>query len=146
MTANNLAQNAAVLFSDGVIALIPEDISVTALRFPTFTLTQGFPWETDFPLNISATELANRWLHISGTEISGEIYEQLKRDLGSPSTLVVGLGEELKPYRLTFYELPQFWLMQNWESRWLAVSVESHYLFPFTKTQFPNSNSNSDSK
>ncbi|PCS23151.1 hypothetical protein [Candidatus Enterovibrio escicola] len=114
----------------GVIALVPEHITITALQFPTFTLTKGKVWKTDSTLDISATQLANRWISLTGTEISTEIYDRLKVSLMTPSTLKVYRGKEGESYRLNYYELPTFWLIQNWENRWFAVSVESHYLFP----------------
>ncbi|MEZ9523258.1 hypothetical protein [Enterovibrio norvegicus] len=132
LAENSASQEVAQVLPDGVIALVPESAAIKALQFPQFTLTQGLPWQTDRPLDVSATELANRWLNLSGTEISGDMFEQLKPGLHSPSTLVVDLGNELEPYRLTYYELPQFWLIQNWEKRWLAVSVEPNYLFPLS--------------
>ncbi|KXF82725.1 hypothetical protein [Enterovibrio coralii] len=115
---------------DGVITLIPSDAAVQALQFPNFTLTEGSPWQTDIALDVSPTELAGRWMNLSGTEIDADMYDKLKPNLRSPATLVVDLGQDVEPLRLTYYQLPQFWLMQNAENRWLAVSVDPNYLFP----------------
>ncbi|MGF1768653.1 hypothetical protein L4D06_14890 [Enterovibrio makurazakiensis] len=125
------SQHVEQVLPEGVIALMPDDVSVLSLKFPTFTLTNGTPWQTDKRLDVSATELANRWLNLSGTEIDTETYNKLKPSLRSLATLVVDRGQHMEPLRLTYYQLPQFWLIQNWENRWLAVSVDQHYLFPF---------------
>nr|WP_269808591.1 hypothetical protein [Enterovibrio nigricans] len=131
MAEFDAAQQSQQVVPDGVIALMPHDLSVKALQFPDFTLTKGSPWQTDIALNISPTELAGRWMNLSGTEIDKAMYDKLKPSLLSPSTLVVDLGQDVEPLRLTYFQLPQFWLIQNAENRWLAVSVEPHYLFPF---------------
>ncbi|NGN99177.1 hypothetical protein G5S52_16425 [Grimontia sp. S25] len=124
-------QSVEQVLPDGIIALMPSDVEVKALRFPKFTLTNAMPWQTDRKLSISATELANRWINLSGTEIDTDTYDKLKPGLREPATLVVDRGEAVEPLRLTYYQLPQFWLIQNWENRWLAVSVDPNYLFPF---------------
>ncbi|MDF2183822.1 hypothetical protein O1O06_03465 [Grimontia hollisae] len=116
--------------ADGIIMLMPPGVEVQSLRFPTFTLTYGTPWQTDTPLSVSASELARRWIKLSGTEIDKPTYDKLKLGLNKPATLVVDRGESVEPFRLMYYQLPQFWLIQNWENRWLAVSVDPNYLFP----------------
>ncbi|MDD1782048.1 hypothetical protein LRP49_12790 [Enterovibrio sp. ZSDZ35] len=124
------AQQSQQAIPESVIALLPSNLNVKALQFPNFTLTQGSPWQTDIALDISPTELAGRWMNLSGTEIDKATYDKLKPSLRSPSTLVVDLGPEIEPLRLTYFQLPQFWLIQNAENHWLAVSVDPHYLFP----------------
>ncbi|MBV7298725.1 hypothetical protein [Enterovibrio paralichthyis] len=124
------SQDTEQVTPDGVIALMPDNLQIKALQFPKFTLTKASPWLSDTKLTVSATDLANRWIHLSGTEIDKATYDKLKPALRSPSTLVVDLGADEEPLRLTYYELPQFWLLQNWENRWLAVSVDPNYLFP----------------
>ncbi|WP_407331669.1 hypothetical protein [Enterovibrio sp. 27052020O] len=131
LAENDKPQHVEQVLPEGVIALMPDHVSPLALKFPDFTLTNGSPWQTDKALDVSATELANRWLNLSGTEIDGDTYSKLKPNLRSPATLVVDRGQHVEPFRLTYYQLPQFWLIQNWENRWLAVSVAPNYLFPF---------------
>lgn len=134
LTESEAGYQTEQVLADGIITLMPPGVEVQSLRFPTFTLTHGTPWQTDMPLSVSASELASRWINLSGTEIDKPTYDKLKPGLDRPATLVVDRGESVEPFRLTYYQLPQFWLIQNWENRWLAVSVDPNYLFP-THTQ-----------
>lgn len=132
LTENEQPELIKQQIQEGVIALFSSDIKVKSLQFADVTLMQGNPWQTNAPLTISATELANRWLNLVGTEVDSETYNKLKPNLPSPSMLVVGL-EQGATLHLPYYQLPQFWLIQNSQKRWLAMSSESHYLFPFPR-------------
>lgn len=116
----------------GVIELLPDTVDVKALNFSAFRLFLDGNWHSDKPLSISADELAQRWLTLSGTEINQGMLEQMKPGLTKPQRLEVVIGAERQAYKLTYYRLDKFWLLQNWQNRWLAVSVDQHYLFPFS--------------
>lgn len=114
----------------GVISLLPDAVRVKALQFNGFRLYDDGKWQSDRPLSVSADELANRWITLSGTVINEGMLKQMKPGLTNPETLNVIIGEQQQAYRLTFYRLDKFWLLQNWENRWLAVSVDQNYLLP----------------
>lgn len=115
----------------GVIALVDDRDSVSALYFPRFTLQRaGGDWSVDTALTVPAEDMAERWLMLSGTYVDEETLNQLKPSLSRPYTLEMERGNGQEPYRITYYQLPQFWLLQNGQGNWLAVSVESNYLFP----------------
>lgn len=114
-----------------VIALFPADVEVKSLQFSDVTLIKGTPWQANAPLTVSATELANRWLNLSGTEVNAETFQKLAPSLPKQSTLVVEHMQNDSPLQIDYYQLPSFWLLRNGENRWIAVSVDSQYLFPF---------------
>jgi hypothetical protein len=41
----------------------------------------------------------------------------------------VWFEKEEEPQRITVYQAPNFWMMQNWQGEWIAVSAEKSYLF-----------------
>ncbi|OOF11721.1 hypothetical protein BZG82_03920 [Salinivibrio sp. PR5] len=120
---------------DGVIALVTSRSEVLALRFSHLTLTRTLDgWQTDKPLLISPTELAQRWLGLKGTQVNDATLQSLRPQLTAPRTLELLRSPDQEPIRITYYQQPQFWLMQNERGQWLAVSVDSRYLFPLTKS------------
>lgn len=122
-----------------VIALFPQGSKVNTLEFPDMVLKEGDPWQTNRPLSVSASELANRWLHLSGTPVDTQMYQKLKESLPEASTLRVKFKEteqkKKEPLDLIYYQFPSFWLIQNHENHWLAVSVDAQYLFPFPQKE-----------
>jgi len=86
--------------------------------------------ETTLPQTTSAQELSQRWKELVGTEVDSQTYAGLKPQLNTPHTIEVWYQDQEEPQRVTYYQLPQFWLLKNWNDRWLAVSIEEGYLFP----------------
>ncbi|ODP97981.1 MULTISPECIES: hypothetical protein [Salinivibrio] len=120
---------------EGVIALVESRSDVLSLRFSHLTLTRTLEgWQSDKPLVISPTELAQRWLGLTGTQIDDTTLQSLRPQLTSPRTLELTRSPDQEPIRITYYQQPQFWLMQNEHGQWLAVSVDSRYLFPLSKS------------
>ncbi|MGF1910280.1 hypothetical protein L4C38_12610 [Vibrio kasasachensis] len=87
-------------------------------------------WTLSIPSSIAPQELALRWDTLVGTEISDQLYQSLKPSLQSPISIEVWYFEQEEPQRVTSYQLPQFWLLKNWQDKWIAVTVEQNYLFP----------------
>ncbi|WP_375752224.1 hypothetical protein [Vibrio sp. HN007] len=87
-------------------------------------------WSATEELSISASELVQRWKKLVGTEVLASTFDKLKEKLNSANTIEVWYQDIEEPQRITYYETPQFWLMQNWQGKWIAVSVDSEYLFP----------------
>ncbi len=80
--------------------------------------------------SISAQERAQRWQQLVGTEVDSQTYTDLASQLSTPHTIEVWYQDQEEPQRITYYQLPEFWLLKNWNDQWLAVSIEESYLFP----------------
>ena len=86
--------------------------------------------DTALPQTTSAQELSQRWKELVGTEVDSQTYTDLSPQLNTPHTIEVWYQDQEEPQRITYYQLPQFWLLKNWNDQWLAVSIEESYLFP----------------
>ncbi|SBS61263.1 hypothetical protein [Vibrio atlanticus] len=86
--------------------------------------------DTVLPQTTSAQELSQRWQELVGTEVDSQTYTDLSPQLNTPHTIEVWYQDQEEPQRITYYQLPQFWLLKNWNDQWLAVSIEESYLFP----------------
>ncbi|WP_299685854.1 hypothetical protein [uncultured Vibrio sp.] len=78
----------------------------------------------------SAKKLSQRWKELVGTEVDAQTYTDLTPRLNTPHTIEVWYQDQEEPQRITYYRLPEFWLLKNWNDQWLAVSIEESYLFP----------------
>ena len=87
--------------------------------------------------NISAQERAQRWQQLVGTEVDSQTYTDLASQLSTPHTIEVWYQDQEEPQRVTYYQLPEFWLLKNWNDQWLAVSIEESYLFPSLSSENP---------
>ncbi|MFM2641194.1 hypothetical protein AAFX33_08265 [Vibrio chagasii] len=87
--------------------------------------------------SISAQERAQRWQQLVGTEVDSQTYTDLASQLGTPHTVEVWYQDQEEPQRITYYQLPEFWLLKNWNDQWLAVSIEESYLFPSLSSENP---------
>ena len=75
------------------------------------------------------TQFIKRWFTLEGTVLNSESVKVLKTKLPAPSTVEVWLADQEEPQRITIYQAPNFWMMQNWQGEWIAVSAEAGYLF-----------------
>ncbi|WP_122033337.1 hypothetical protein [Aliivibrio sp. EL58] len=75
------------------------------------------------------SQLIKRWFTLEGTVLNEEPVKVLKTKLPAPSTVEVWLENQEEPQRVTIYQAPNFWMMQNWQGEWIAVSAEEGYLF-----------------
>ena len=80
--------------------------------------------------SVSAQELSQRWQQLVGTEVDSQTYTDLTPRLNTPHTIEVWYQDQEEPQRITYYQLPEFWLLKNWNDQWLAVSIEESHLFP----------------
>lgn len=85
----------------------------------------------DLASDVSETDsqLIERWFTLEGTVLNEESVKVLKTKLPAPSTVEVWLKNQEEPQRVTIYQAPNFWMMQNWQGEWIAVSAEEGYLF-----------------
>ena len=91
-------------------------------------------WFLNVPSAVSAQELAQRWKDLVGTPVDEDNYRSLKPRLINLNSLEVWYRDQEEPQRITYYQLPQFWLLKNWQEQWIAVSVEANYLLPMDIT------------
>ncbi|EHN71505.1 hypothetical protein [Aliivibrio fischeri] len=87
--------------------------------------------EYDLSANTSEQEnqLIERWFTLEGTLLNDDSVKALKEKLPAPSSVEVWLEDQEEPQRITIYQAPSFWMMQNWQGEWIAVSAEEGYLF-----------------
>ncbi len=111
--------------------LLNPDLDLKAIYATQWSLTyQDGAWTLSVPAKVNAEELALRWQGIVGTEVPEDNYQALQANLPSPSSLEVWYTDQEEPQRITVYQLPQFWLLKNWQDKWIAVTLEENYLFP----------------
>ncbi|MDO6580718.1 hypothetical protein Q4491_05100 [Photobacterium sp. 2_MG-2023] len=115
----------------GLVRLLPPDAQVTRLALPNVAFTQSAgQWQSEPVIAGDPSAIVANWQDVAGTKIDSETFAQLNDKLASPRSVEVWLENHEEPYRLTVYQLPQFWLLQNWQGEWLAITVEASYLFP----------------
>ncbi|WP_428773716.1 hypothetical protein [Vibrio sp.] len=112
-------------------SLLNPNAELQALHFQQWSLekNQG-RWRSSVATQIAPEELAGRWQQIVGTEVDEATYQTLSPKLNQPQTIEVWYQDLEEPQRITLYQTPQFWLMSNWQQRWIAVSVDAGYLMP----------------
>ncbi|GAK85513.1 hypothetical protein JCM19238_3102 [Vibrio ponticus] len=111
--------------------LLNPNQTLTAIYSSQWSLTyEGDDWILSVPSPVPAQQLVKRWQTLIGTEVPIEQYQTLQPNLGAPRSLEVWYHDQEEPQRITFYQLPQFWLLKNWQDKWIAVTLEEHYLFP----------------
>ncbi|ENM5827245.1 hypothetical protein JGK47_002574 [Vibrio metoecus] len=112
-------------------SLLRVDATLQALHFPEFSLEKSREeWLSTPELSVEGQELVQRWQSLTGTEVDDATYRSLQPTLPTAQTIEVWYADREEPQRITFYQTPQFWLLKNWQDRWIAVSVETSYLFP----------------
>ncbi len=87
-------------------------------------------WRANFATPDGAEAFAERWMTLEGTLIDDEMFEQLKPSLKGPQTMEAWYRNQEEPQRVTIYRSPKFWLMKNWQQRWVAVTANESDLFP----------------
>ncbi|KHT65292.1 hypothetical protein RJ45_01960 [Photobacterium gaetbulicola] len=111
--------------------LLPSDSTIEQLHLPhTSVHQQALGWLASPRVALPADLLIGHWQALGGTAVSDEMVGKLKPTLPPPSSVEIWLAGREEPIRVTVYQQPQFWLLQNWQGEWLAVSVEETYLFP----------------
>lgn len=117
--------------SAGLVRLLPADGSIEKLVLPNIIFSRHQQdWLSEPVIAGDPSAIVANWQDVAGTKIDSETLAQLNDKLASPRSVEVWLDNHEEPYRLTVYQLPQFWLLQNWQGEWLAITVEASYLFP----------------
>lgn len=131
LVKQRLGGEAPAHVESGMMALLPEASTIDQLHLPYTSIgQQDTGWLASPRVAVPADQLIARWQVLSGTAVSEEMVGKLRPTLPPPSSVEIWLSSQEEPIRVTVYQQPQFWLMQNWQGEWLAVSVEEAYLFP----------------
>ncbi|OEF04548.1 hypothetical protein [Vibrio genomosp. F10] len=111
--------------------LLNPDAELQSLHFSQWSLekNQG-RWRISVPSNVAPEELADRWQALVGTEVDDKTRQALNPTLINPQTIEVWYVDQEEPQRITYYQTPQFWLLKNWQEKWIALSAEVNYLIP----------------
>lgn len=107
--------------TSGVQPLFDSRDSIQTMHFSNFDL-KAEESEQD-------NQYINNWSSVEGTVLDAESVKVLKTKLPAPSSVEVWFEKEEEPQRITVYQAPNFWMMQNWQGEWIAVSAEKSYLF-----------------
>ncbi|MGF1680918.1 hypothetical protein [Photobacterium minamisatsumaniensis] len=119
------------VYDANLTRLLPIDVEVVKLQLPTVTLERQLSgWVAEPAIGVDIPELVSHWRTLAGTPVTAEMMEQLAPQLILPLKIDVWLEQQSEPAQVTIYQLPKFWLLQNWQGEWLAVSVDKAYLFP----------------
>ncbi len=114
--------------------LFNPNAQVEAIHFSDWSLQKvDGQWQSTQAIEIPAQELVSRWSALVGTEVDQATFDGLKDKLNAPQTIEVWYTELEEPQRITYYQLPQFWLLKNWQEQWIAVSVEPNFLLPLSQ-------------
>jgi len=127
--ADNNLESSTIL-----LTLLPTKVKVTSLKTPQYTLSStALEWQANKPLLIGANQLIQRWQKLSGTPVTAEIFAKLNLQVQTKQTIEVICEQPDKTFNLSYYKTPKFWLFQNWQGDWFAVSVNSDYFYPLKK-------------
>ena len=112
-------------------ALLPTQAEIDQLHLPLTSLNrENGSWLARPRVALPADQLIDHWQSLAGTPVSDEMVGKLKPTLPPPNSVEIWLAGREEPVRVTVYQQPQFWLLQNWQGEWLAISVDEAYLFP----------------
>ena len=124
--------------TDAVIPLIAETQAVSALHFPHFSLIKNNnTWSSNQSLPLPANELAMHWLMLTGTHVDNALLSKIKPHLDEQINIDVEYIHQNDVDKVMLFRLPAFWLLQNGQDQWLAVTVSDTDLLPLPtgKTQ-----------
>lgn len=111
--------------------LLNPTAQLQALHFSDWSLELNQSrWRSSQPVSVAPEILAQRWLDLVGTEVDDATYDSLSPILRNPQTVEVWYTDQEEPQRITYYQTPQFWLLKNWQDKWIAVSADRNFLFP----------------
>ncbi|MBY7668144.1 hypothetical protein [Vibrio anguillarum] len=111
--------------------VINPNAELQALHFTDWSLELNQNrWRSSKAISVAPEILAQRWQSLVGTEVDDATYESLASLLRNPQTVEAWYQDREEPQRITYYQTPQFWLLKNWQEKWVALSVEEAFLFP----------------
>ena len=114
-----------------VIALLPEFVEPVAINIGAIILRKenGY-WTSNIALTVLPQVLVERWLTLTGTYVDDTLVQQLQLHLKVPLQINIHQKQNSENFNLIYYQTKDFWLVRNWQQKWLAVSVDPTYLMP----------------
>ncbi|MEC6815542.1 hypothetical protein VXS05_10900 [Photobacterium toruni] len=126
-----LAITTSSIPASAVIPLFASDRIIRQLLLPTIALQHSAAgWKSQPSLGSDIAAFVSRWQTLQGTKVSAEQLLVLKKQLLVPHTVEAWFIGQPQPQRITAYQLSHFWLFNNGAGQWLAVTVDSDFLFP----------------
>lgn len=126
-----LATTAPSIVSSTVIPLFTSDRVLLQLILPQVTLQHSkVGWQSQPPIAVDIATFIAHWQTLQGTKVTAKQLLALKKQLLIPYTIEAWLVGYSQPQRITAYQLAHFWLLNNGAGQWLAVTVDSDFLFP----------------
>lgn len=126
-----LATTAPSIVSSTVIPLFTSDRVLLQLILPQVTLQHSEAgWQSQPPIAVDIATFIAHWQTLQGTKVTAKQLLALKKQLLIPYTIEAWLVGYSQPQRITAYQLAHFWLLNNGAGQWLAVTVDSDFLFP----------------
>ncbi len=112
-------------------ALFDPELSLNAVYYNRWSLEKRPEgWFINDIQSKHASEVAERWENLEGTEVDADMYSQLEASLSAPQSIEVWFEDREEPQRITLYKTDQFWLLRNWQDQWIAISASEELLFP----------------
>ena len=126
-----LATTAPSIVSSTVIPLFTSDRVLLQLILPQVTLQHSEAgWQSQPPIAVDIATFIAHWQTLQGTKVTAKQLLALKKQLLIPYTIEAWLVGYSQPQRITAYQFAHFWLLNNGAGQWLAVTVDSDFLFP----------------
>lgn len=129
--ATTTSSTASLIVSSTVIPLFASDRVLQQLILPQVTLQHSKAgWQSQPPIVVDIATFIGHWQTLKGTKVTAKQLLALKKQLLIPYTIEAWLVGYSQPQRITAYQLAHFWLLNNGAGQWLAVTVDSDFLFP----------------
>lgn len=79
-------------------------------------------------LSAQAAQIVRTWEEMRGTLVEDVLVQKLRPKMDSPITVEVWYQNIEEPQRVTAYNMQTFWLIQNYNNQWLAISLNGQQL------------------
>lgn len=111
--------------------LFDPELSLNAIYYNRWSLEERPEgWFINDVQSKYASEVAERWTNLEGTEVDADMYSQIEPSLSAPQSIEIWFKDREEPQRITLYKTDQFWLLRNWQDQWIAISASDELLFP----------------
>ncbi|PTB32259.1 hypothetical protein [Photobacterium phosphoreum] len=129
--ATTAPSTAPSIVSSTVIPLFASNRILQQLILPQVTLQYSEAgWQSQPPIAVDIATFIAHWQTLQGTKVTAKQLLALKKQLSIPYTIEAWFVGYSQPQRITAYQLAHFWLLNNGAGQWLAVTVDSDFLFP----------------
>ncbi|PSU42755.1 hypothetical protein CTM97_07630 [Photobacterium phosphoreum] len=87
-------------------------------------------WQSQPSIVVDIATFIGHWQTLKGTKVTAKQLLAFKKQLLIPYTIEAWFVGYSQPQRISAYQLAHFWLLNNGAGQWLAVTVDSDFLFP----------------